>query len=293
MCRLVECRKPARFTGPNPSKYCSDEHGLEFMRQKCGLPNPNFSAQLSSQRPKSMLRTALNGSRTHTPTPVDDDSEYDSHIEDEQDTGMEDLGSRGGVLTLGDLAAVIMAVGSAEEFRKLGSHIVSPPPSGFGMSQRAVTVSTVGVVPAIHRLAEEGLQVTLAVSLHTPDDELRDTLVPVNNRWPVTEVMDAARHYADATGRRVSIEYALIRDVNDQTWRGEMLGRLLAQRLGAMAHVNLIPLNPTPGSEWDASPKHQQDAFVDAVRAAGGSCTVRDTRGQEIAAACGQLAAED
>ena len=170
--------------------------------------------------------------------------------------------------------------------------LVSPPPSGFGLSQRAVTVSTVGVVPAIHKLAEEGLQVTLAVSLHTPDDELRDTLVPVNNRWPVAEVMDAARHYADATGRRVSIEYALIRDVNDQVWRGEMLGRLLAQRLGRMAHVNVIPLNPTPGSKWDASPASQQDAFVDAVRASGVSCTVRDTRGREIEAACGQLAAE-
>ena len=170
--------------------------------------------------------------------------------------------------------------------------LVSPPPSGLGLSQRAVTVSTVGVVPAIHKLAEEGLQVTLAVSLHTPDDELRDTLVPVNNRWPVTEVMDAARHYADSTGRRVSIEYALIRDVNDQIWRGEMLGRLLAQRLGRMAHVNVIPLNPTPGSKWDASPRSQQDAFVDAVRASGVSCTVRDTRGQEIDAACGQLAAE-
>lgn len=171
--------------------------------------------------------------------------------------------------------------------------MITPPPSGFGLSQRSVTVSTVGVVPAIHRMAEEGLQVTLAVSLHTPDDELRDTLVPVNNRWPVAEVMDAARHYCDATGRRVSIEYALIRDVNDQTWRGEMLGRLLAQRLGPMAHVNLIPLNPTPGSEWDASPLHQQEAFVAAVRRAGVSCTVRDTRGQEIAAACGQLAAEE
>ncbi|MGV7637144.1 23S rRNA (adenine(2503)-C(2))-methyltransferase RlmN, partial [Mycobacterium kansasii] len=86
-----------------------------------------------------------------------------------------------------------------------------------------------------------------------PDDELRDTLVPVNNRWSVQEVLEAARYYADQTGRRVSIEYALIRDVNDQPWRADMLGEKLRKKLGQFAHVNLIPLNPTPGSEWDAS----------------------------------------
>jgi 23S rRNA (adenine2503-C2)-methyltransferase len=169
--------------------------------------------------------------------------------------------------------------------------ITDPVPDGLGLSQRSVTVSTVGLVPAIRRLAEESLQVTLAVSLHTPDDDLRDTLVPVNRRWKVAEVLDAARHYADTTGRRVSIEYALIRDVNDQPWRADLLGGLLAERLGSMAHVNLIPLNPTPGSEWDASPLPVQEEFVTRVRAAGVACTVRDTRGREIAAACGQLAA--
>ncbi|MGH3696759.1 MAG: 23S rRNA (adenine(2503)-C(2))-methyltransferase RlmN [Pseudonocardiaceae bacterium] len=169
--------------------------------------------------------------------------------------------------------------------------ITDPVPDGFGLSQRSVTVSTVGLVPAIRRLAGEGLQVTLAVSLHTPDDELRDTLVPVNRRWKVAEVLDAAWRYADAIGRRVSIEYALIRDVNDQPWRADLLGRLLAERLGSMAHVNLIPLNPTPGSEWDASPLPAQREFLARVRAAGVACTIRDTRGREIAAACGQLAA--
>lgn len=170
--------------------------------------------------------------------------------------------------------------------------ITSPAPEGLGISARSVTVSTVGLAPAIRRLADEGMAVTLAVSLHTPDDELRDTLVPVNNRWSVQEVLDAATYYADRTGRRVSIEYALIRDVNDQPWRADLLAKRLKAALGARVHVNLIPLNPTPGSEWDASPKPVEREFVRRVLAGGVSCTVRDTRGQEIAAACGQLAAE-
>ncbi len=170
--------------------------------------------------------------------------------------------------------------------------ITEPAPDGLGISARSVTVSTVGLAPAIRKLADEGLTVTLAVSLHTPDDELRDTLVPVNNRWSVAEVLEAARYYADTSGRRVSIEYALIRDVNDQPWRADLLARKLKAALGALVHVNLIPLNPTPGSEWDASPKPVEREFVRRVRAAGVSCTVRDTRGQEIAAACGQLAAD-
>lgn len=170
--------------------------------------------------------------------------------------------------------------------------ITQPAPEGFGISQRNVTVSTVGLAPAIRKLADENMKVRLAVSLHTPDDELRDELVPVNNRWSVAEVLEAARYYADTSGRRVSIEYALIRDMNDQPWRAELLGKKLRGALGNQVHVNLIPLNPTPGSKWDASPKEHQDEFVRLVEAQGVACTVRDTKGQEIAAACGQLAAE-
>jgi 23S rRNA (adenine2503-C2)-methyltransferase len=166
--------------------------------------------------------------------------------------------------------------------------LTAPAPEGLGLSQRHITVSTVGLVPAMRRLAEEGLSVTLALSLHAPDDGLRDELVPVNQRWKVAEVLDAAWYYAERTGRRVSIEYAMIRDVNDQPWRADLLGRLLAGRL---AHVNLIPLNPTPGSRWDASPKSVEREFVRRLRAAGVPTTVRDTRGREIDGACGQLAA--
>ncbi len=166
--------------------------------------------------------------------------------------------------------------------------LVDPAPEGLGMSQRNIVVSTVGLVPAIRKLTEENLQVTLAVSLHAPDDELRNTLVPVNTRWPVREVLESAFAYTRKTGRRLSIEYAMIRDVNDQPWRADMLAKRLQ---GKLVHVNLIPLNPTPGSEWDASPKPVEDEFVRRLQAAGVNATVRNTRGREIAGACGQLAA--
>ncbi len=171
--------------------------------------------------------------------------------------------------------------------------ITGPAPHGLGISARSVTVSTVGLVPAVDKLTEEGLQVRLAVSLHAPDDELRDELVPVNSRWKIDEVLAAAKRYADRTGRRVSIEYALIRDINDQSGRADLLGSRLRTALGSLVHVNLIPLNPTPGSKWDASPKPVQDEFVRRVQAQGVTCTVRDTRGQDIDAACGQLAASE
>lgn len=166
--------------------------------------------------------------------------------------------------------------------------LIDPQPAGLDMSARNITVSTVGLVPRMRELATEGLPVTLALSLHAPDDELRDTLVPINNRWNVAEVLDAAWNYADVTGRRVSIEYALIKDMNDQPWRADLLAELIK---GQLVHVNLIPLNPTPGSIWTASTRAAQNEFVNRLERQGIAVTVRDTRGRDIDGACGQLAA--
>lgn len=170
--------------------------------------------------------------------------------------------------------------------------MTDPPPGGLGLSARAITVSTVGLVPAIDKLAAERLPVTLALSLHAPDDALRDDLIPINSRWKVGEALDAARRYFEATGRRVSIEYALIRDINDHAWRAQLLADELSARGRGWAHVNPIPLNPTPGSVWTASAKEVEQAFVDTLRMSGIPTTLRDTRGSDIDGACGQLAAE-
>jgi 23S rRNA (adenine2503-C2)-methyltransferase len=170
--------------------------------------------------------------------------------------------------------------------------LVTPTPDGLGMSARGITVSTVGLVPRMQQLATEGIPVTLALSLHAPDDELRDELVPINTRWNVAEVVDAAWEYARLTKRRVSIEYILIRDINDQPFRADLLARVLRRRGNwGWVHVNLIPMNPTPGSLWTASRRRDEDEFVRRLEAKGVPVTVRDTRGREIDGACGQLAA--
>ncbi|MDQ2852720.1 23S rRNA (adenine(2503)-C(2))-methyltransferase RlmN [Dermatophilaceae bacterium Sec6.4] len=169
--------------------------------------------------------------------------------------------------------------------------LVSPAPEGLGMSARGITMSTVGLVPAIDKLAAEGIPVTLALSLHAPDDELRNELVPINSRWSVDEALDAAYRYYEVTGRRVSIEYALIRDINDHAWRADLLGQKLNARGSGWVHVNPIPLNPTPGSKWTASRRGVEQQFVERLRARGIPTTVRDTRGSDIDGACGQLAA--
>ncbi|MDT0166273.1 23S rRNA (adenine(2503)-C(2))-methyltransferase RlmN [Actinotalea sp. AC32] len=170
---------------------------------------------------------------------------------------------------------------------------VAPAPEGLGLSARNVTVSTVGLVPAIDKLAATGIPVTLALSLHAPDDELRSELVPINTRWTVDEALDAARRFFESSGRRVSIEYALIKDMNDHAWRADLLAEKLLARGRGWVHVNPIPLNPTPGSIWTASERAVEAEFVARLRAAGIPTTVRDTRGSDIDGACGQLAAED
>jgi len=159
-------------------------------------------------------------------------------------------------------------------------------PYGMGIGMRHITVSTVGLVPQIRQLARERLQMTLAVSLHAPADALRDQLVPVNQRYPLAELMAACRDYIEATGRRLTFEYVLIEGVNDGPGEARALARLLA---GVRCHVNLIPLNPVDGIAYRRPPMARVRVFASAVRSAGLPVTVRIERGVEIQAACGQL----
>jgi 23S rRNA (adenine2503-C2)-methyltransferase len=163
----------------------------------------------------------------------------------------------------------------------------------FGLSARAITVSTVGLVPGIRRLAELDLPITLAVSLHAPDDELRDDLVPPNRQHPLREVMQACRDWLAATGRRLTFEYVLIDGVNAAPEQAQRLARLVAplraRAGGGSPHVNLIPMNPTPAVPWRAPPVAAQRAFAQVLTDAGLAVTIRHNRGTEIDAACGQL----
>jgi 23S rRNA (adenine2503-C2)-methyltransferase len=162
-------------------------------------------------------------------------------------------------------------------------------PNAFGLGDRHVTVSTVGIAPAIPRLGERFPQVGLAVSLHAADDELRNELVPANRLWPLGTLEDAVMSWRALTKRRPSIEWAMIDRTNDDDDQARKLSAI-AHRLGA--HVNLIPLNPTPGWPSSPSPRERIARFANVLRGAGVNVTVRDTRGREIEAACGQLRAE-
>jgi len=160
----------------------------------------------------------------------------------------------------------------------------------LGLSARHLTVSTVGIVPGIRRLATEALPVNLAVSLHAADDALRDELVPINRRYPLSVLMDACAGYLQAKGRRLSFEWALIDGVNDRDRDADLLVER-ARSLPLPAHVNLIPLNPTPGYAVRGTPMPRVRAFRDRLRAGAVNATVRQTRGTDIDAACGQLRA--
>jgi len=162
-------------------------------------------------------------------------------------------------------------------------------PARLGVGARHITVSTSGVVPGIDRMIEELPQVNLAISLHAASNDLRDELVPINRKWPVAEVVAAGRRFATRTGRRVSLEYVLIDGVNDAPPQAASLAALAT---GWLCHVNLIPLNPTPGSRWTGTAAAGVSTFAAAIRRAGVPVTVRDTRGREIEAACGQLHAQ-
>jgi 23S rRNA (adenine2503-C2)-methyltransferase len=163
-------------------------------------------------------------------------------------------------------------------------------PDGFNMGARRFTISTAGVVPGIERLSQQDLQVGLAVSLHAPTDELRDELVPLNRRYPLDVLLPACRRYTDRTGRRVTFEYALINQVNDHVYQAKQL----IDRIGDMlCHVNLIPLNPSPDSDYRASPRARVVEFQLTLQRAKISNTLRQRRGVAIQAGCGQLRAQE
>jgi 23S rRNA (adenine2503-C2)-methyltransferase len=159
-----------------------------------------------------------------------------------------------------------------------------------GISQRHITVSTVGVVPAIYELAQHRLQITLAISLHAPDDELRKSIMPVGRKWKVRELIDAARHYTEVTGRKVTFEYLLLRGVNDEPRHAQALAQLVK---GLVCNVNLIPFNQVDTPEGFTRPEPSRVArFRRVLEEAGIAVTQRVEKGHDISAACGQLKLE-
>jgi 23S rRNA (adenine2503-C2)-methyltransferase len=160
----------------------------------------------------------------------------------------------------------------------------------LGLSARKITISTVGLVPGIRRLTERPLPVNPAVSLHAANDELRDELVPINKRYPIDDLMAACADYLAVKGRRLSFEWAMIDNVNDRGSDAVELSKL-CRRFRLPAHVNLIPLNPTPGYPTVGSPLQRVHEFRDRLESLGVNATVRRNRGTDIDAACGQLAA--
>lgn len=160
----------------------------------------------------------------------------------------------------------------------------------LGISARSITISTVGILPGIRSLAERALPVNLAVSLHAANDALRDELVPINRRYPIDDLIDACRAYLDRKHRRISFEWAMIDGVNDRDRDAAELAAL-CRRLRPRAHVNLIPLNPTPGYPTRGSSLQRVHEFRDLLESLGANATVRQNRGTDIDAACGQLAA--
>jgi 23S rRNA (adenine2503-C2)-methyltransferase len=162
-------------------------------------------------------------------------------------------------------------------------------PAGLDLGARRITISTSGIVPRILALADEPWQVNLAVSLHAPNDALRDRLVPINRRYPIATLLDACRAYIAKTGRRISFEYALMKGINDR----DEIARELAEVLrGMLCHVNIIPLNPVDVLPYERPDQADIDRFAATLRAAGIPATVRYSRGLEIDAACGQLRAK-
>ena len=194
---------------------------------------------------------------------------------------------------LGDRVTNIVFMGMGEPFHNYDAVMqaidILNDPEGFNLGQRHMTISTVGLIPAIKRFAAEKRQVNLAISLHAADDQLRTSMVPINKKYPLVELLDACREYVHTTGRRVTFEYALIHDLNDGVEQANKLAGLLK---GMICHVNIILLNPTKKYPGKATTRDRAQAFQKVLQDAGIPCTIRLRRGIEIQAGCGQLASE-
>ena len=161
---------------------------------------------------------------------------------------------------------------------------------GFDMSTRRFTISTVGLIPMIYRFAKEKRQINLAISLHAAGDDLRSSMLPINRKYPIRDLLEACREYVKTTGRRITFEWALIRDVNDTPEQAKILSGLLA---GMNCHVNVIPLNPTLGYNGKATTRRRAEEFRQLLEESGTPCTIRMRRGIDIQAGCGQLAVQN
>jgi 23S rRNA (adenine2503-C2)-methyltransferase len=188
----------------------------------------------------------------------------------------------------GERLSNVVLMGMGEPFHNYDQSVkaVRRLMSDLGIGARHITVSTVGMVPQIRRYAEEGLQVNLAISLHAATDDERSSLLPVNRRWPLRELMDACREYIHKSGRRVTFEWALISGETDTPEQAHALGQLLSEML---CHVNAIPLNPTDGYAGGPSAREATAEFQRILESYGISMTVRVRRGIDIDAGCGQL----
>lgn len=193
----------------------------------------------------------------------------------------------------GERVSSVVLMGSGEPMDNLAAALkfidIIHDPAGLNIGLRHITISTVGLVPGIKRLADDGRPITLAVSLHAANDELRSSMMPVNKAYPIAKLMEACHYYVEKTGRRISFEYALIGNKNDRLEDARELAQLLKD---LPSHVNLIPVNYVPERNYTRTPKEQIDAFVKELNRLRVNATVRREMGHDISAACGQLRAE-
>ena len=192
---------------------------------------------------------------------------------------------------IGEQVTNVVLMGMGEPFHNYDATLDAidrlNDPDGFNFGARRFTISTVGLIPMIERFANERRQVNLAISLHAVDDELRSSMLPINKKYPIQDLLAACRDYVRKTNRRVTFEWALIYGVNDTPETARALGHLLH---GILCHVNVIPLNPTQGFQGQATTRERAQAFRDELEKLGIPCTIRMRRGIDIQAGCGQLA---